>query len=205
MIMDVTLTNGVKSPRIQLGTFRLRGTTLQVNQHKISETKREWKGSTTGGVIESEKKLLAELSAEFWLGFRLALEQLFDGSKQSCISKPHWPPSSYTTSNVNYLRLQWETLIKRIGNENWPNVIPGFSFCCSWGRLQRHWHCISIQVCVNYPDDNFIIILITTFWILMITFLDNFVNYADDNLDNFELYFESCHRQWQGQGQYMYT
>ena len=86
---------------------------------------------------------------------------------------------------------------------NFHTLTPGISCCCSWGRLQRHWHCISLQVCVNYPNDSFFAFnyvwqQLFGHWNIILGYLSN--NYADNNLlVNFELYFEWWHGQWQVQ------
>jgi len=59
MIMEVTLTNGVKSPRIQLGTFRLRGTTLQDSLSAALEA--GYRGIDTAAVYRNHGTIAASL------------------------------------------------------------------------------------------------------------------------------------------------
>ena len=57
--MEVTLANGVKSPEVQLGTFRLRGTTLQVWEIRKVNLTQEPKAFT--------KPLTLNLDVQLWI------------------------------------------------------------------------------------------------------------------------------------------
>jgi len=59
MIMEVRLTNGVKSPQVQLGTFRLRGTTLQASLSAALDA--GYRGIDTAAVYRNHSTIAATL------------------------------------------------------------------------------------------------------------------------------------------------
>jgi len=78
MIMEVTFANGVKSPRVQLGTFRLRGPTLQASISAGLEA--GYRGIDTAAVYRNHSTIATSLR-ESLPKFGLERKDLFITSK----------------------------------------------------------------------------------------------------------------------------